>query len=44
MRNKSNFDDVEERALLEEDNPRLSRQPKQLKVILLACAIGAIVQ
>jgi hypothetical protein len=44
MRDKSNYDDVEERALEEEDNPRLSRQPKELQVVLLACAIGAIVQ
>lgn len=44
LRDKSNYDEVEERALHEEDNPRLLRQPKQLKVVLMACAIGAIVQ
>ncbi|CRG83841.1 Proton myo-inositol cotransporter [Talaromyces islandicus] len=44
MKDRSNYDDVEERALMEEDNPRLSRQPKELQVVLLACAIGAIVQ
>ncbi|KAH8696407.1 putative sugar transporter [Talaromyces proteolyticus] len=44
LRNKSNYNEVELRALNEEEHPRLSRQPKELQVVLLTCAIGAIVQ
>lgn len=41
---EAKYDDVEKRALEEEENPKLSRQPKELQVVLLACAIGAVVQ
>lgn len=44
LRDESMCDEVESLALKEEENPRLSRQPKELQVVLLACAIGAIVQ
>lgn len=44
LRDESNYSDVELSALTEEDDPSLSRQPKELQVVLLACAIGAIVQ
>jgi hypothetical protein len=44
MSDRSNYNEVELRALEEEENPSVFRQPKELQVVLLACAIGAIVQ
>lgn len=36
--------EVEREALEREENPKLLEQPKELKVVLLTCCIGAIVQ
>ena len=35
---------IEKQALLKEKNPKLSEQTRELKVVLLTCCIGAIVQ
>ena len=35
---------IEKKALLKEENPKLSEQTRELKVVLLTCCIGAIVQ
>jgi len=40
----NNLSPVEKSALLKEQNPKLSEQTRELKIVLLTCCIGAIVQ
>ncbi|KKA23334.1 Sugar transporter [Rasamsonia emersonii CBS 393.64] len=41
---QGHLSEVERSALEKEENPKLLDQPKELKVVLLTCCIGAIVQ
>ena len=35
---------IEKKALLKEENPKFSELTRELKIVLLTCCIGAIVQ